>query len=79
MFYLQSLGLLINLVEHCDVNRRKVLDTKTHRSFEFDCLGNKNTVPAAQALVEVSFIIFLCFFTFKLKTLLGFSCMEFKN
>lgn len=48
-----SLGLLINLVEHCGVNRRKVLDSKTHRSFEFDCLGNKNTVPAAKALVEV--------------------------
>ena len=48
-----SLGLLINLVEHCDVNRRKVIDAKTHRSFEFDCLGNKETVPAAKALVQV--------------------------
>jgi hypothetical protein len=51
---LQSLGLLINLVEHCDVNRRKVIDAKTHRSFEFDCLGNKETVPAAKALVQVN-------------------------
>lgn len=48
-----GLGLLINLVEHCDINRRKVIDAKTHRSFEFDCLGNKELVPASQALVQV--------------------------
>ena len=53
---MQSLGLLINLVEHCDVNRRKVIDAKTHRSFEFDCLGNKGTVPAAKALVQVNWL-----------------------
>ena len=45
---------MINLVEHCDVNRRKVIDAKTHRSFEFDCLSNKETVPAAKALVQVN-------------------------
>ncbi|OWF55247.1 wings apart-like protein homolog isoform X2 [Mizuhopecten yessoensis] len=47
-----SLGLMINLVEHCEVNRRRLIDAKTESPYEFE-KHQKDLLPAAKALVQV--------------------------
>ncbi|XP_069124106.1 wings apart-like protein homolog isoform X2 [Argopecten irradians] len=47
-----SLGLMINLVEHCEVNRRRLIDAKIDSPYEFEKF-QKDIVPAPKALVQV--------------------------
>ncbi|XP_033732446.1 wings apart-like protein homolog isoform X2 [Pecten maximus] len=47
-----SLGLMINLVEHCEVNRRRLIDTKIDSPYEFE-KRQKDIIPAPKALVQV--------------------------
>ncbi|KAL5018598.1 hypothetical protein ScPMuIL_004320 [Solemya velum] len=46
-----GLGLLINMVEHCEVNRRRLIETNTSASYESLLYGQE--MKALQALVEV--------------------------
>lgn len=50
---LQSLGLLINMVEHCGVNKRKLVEAETCRSYEVIADNATTRVPATKALCEV--------------------------
>lgn len=52
-FCLQSLGLLINMVEHCGVNKRKLVEAETCRSYEVIADNATTRVPATKALCEV--------------------------
>ncbi|XP_060063972.1 wings apart-like protein homolog isoform X2 [Ylistrum balloti] len=47
-----SLGLMINLVEHCEVNRRRLIDAKIDSPYEFE-KHQKDLIPAPKALVQV--------------------------
>ncbi|KAK3101252.1 hypothetical protein FSP39_002172 [Pinctada imbricata] len=46
-----SLGLLINMVEHCSVNRRKLMDANALPSYDLPELQEE--IPATKALVQV--------------------------
>ncbi|KAL3877828.1 hypothetical protein ACJMK2_035472 [Sinanodonta woodiana] len=46
-----GLGLLINLAEHCDVNRRRMITITTRPSYE--SVDQDRIVPATKALVEL--------------------------
>ncbi|XP_062611782.1 wings apart-like protein homolog isoform X1 [Saccostrea cucullata] len=48
-----SLGLLINMVEHCGVNKRKLVESETCRSYEVAPENTQVQVPATKALCEV--------------------------
>lgn len=48
-----SLGLLINMVEHCGVNKRKLVEAETCRSYEVTSDNTTSQVPATKALCEV--------------------------
>ncbi|XP_056017788.1 wings apart-like protein homolog isoform X2 [Ostrea edulis] len=48
-----SLGLLINMVEHCGVNKRKLIEAETCRSYEVTSENLASQIPATKALCEV--------------------------
>ena len=52
-FPFQSLGLLINMVEHCSVNRRKLMDAQTKPSYDLAQEESSTEIPATKALVQV--------------------------
>ena len=47
-FLFQSLGLLINLVEHCDLNRVKLLEMSTSPAYE-----NSTEIKATDAVLSL--------------------------
>ena len=59
-YLLQSLGLFINMVEHCDSNRQMIIDTYVHNSYEAEFA--QPSTPALEALVQVrnSFMTTTC-------------------
>ncbi len=50
-FTFQSLGLFINMAEHCDSNRQMIVDTCVYNSYEAEF--KQHDMPALEALVQV--------------------------
>ena len=56
--WLQGLGLLINMVEHSDCNRRLLLETSTYMPYNAGVNRNRKA-EALEALTEVCISIIL--------------------
>jgi hypothetical protein len=55
-----SLGLLINMMEHCDGNRQVLVQTKTVPYFESDLITRSQDLPALDALTQLFVSRFEC-------------------
>ena len=56
--FLQSFGLMINMVEHCDGNRQQLVETEVSGSYDAEDSGSEETT-AIEALIQVRRVLYM--------------------